>query len=127
MKGSVYKRCSSCGRNVNGRQCATCGTSNTNWAFRTYIGKDADGRWIEERRGGFATRREAERASTEVAASVVQGAHVRISTRTLAEYLRAEWLPATAPPQVRSETWDDRRRNLENHLIGRMAGSPCSS
>jgi hypothetical protein len=33
----VYKRCSSCGRNVNGRQCATCGTSNTNWAFRTYI------------------------------------------------------------------------------------------
>ena len=122
MKGSVYKRCSSCGRNVNGRQCATCGTSNTNWAFRTYIGKDADGRWIEERRGGFATKREAERALTEVAASVVQGAYVRTSTRTLAEYLRAEWLPATAPPRVRYETWDDRRRNLENHVIGRIGG-----
>jgi len=50
----------------------------------------------------------------------VQSIYVRTSTRTLAEYLRAEWLPATAPPRVRHETWDDRRRNLENHVISRI-------
>ncbi len=77
-----------------------------------------------------ATKRAAERALTEIAASVVQGAYVRMSTRTLAEYLRAEWLPATTPPRVRYESWDDRRRNLKNHVIGRIggvSGSPRSS
>lgn len=107
---------------MTGRSCPRCRSSSTSWAFRTYIGKDADGAWIEERRGGFTTRRDAERALTEVAASVARGTYVRSSNLTLGEYLRAEWLPATAPPRVRHETWDDRRRNLEQHVITRIGG-----
>lgn len=49
MQGSIYKRCSKCGGNVSARACAKCKTTKTNWAFRTYVGKDANGRWIEER------------------------------------------------------------------------------
>ena len=40
----------------------------------------------------------------------------------LAEFLRDEWLPATAPPRVKYETWSDRKRNLEDHVIPRLGG-----
>ncbi|CAN5321352.1 hypothetical protein BH20ACT8_BH20ACT8_02190 [soil metagenome] len=31
-----------------------------------------------------------------------------------------EWLPATAPPHVKYDTWNDRRQNLETYVVPRI-------
>lgn len=46
---------------------------------------------------------------------------VEPSRVTLAEYLLEEWLPATAPPRLRYETWQDRKRNLERYVVPRIS------
>lgn len=42
------------------------------------------------------------------------------ATTTVGDYLLREWLPATAPPRVKVETWQDRARNLEQHVVARL-------
>ncbi|MBA2557082.1 MAG: tyrosine-type recombinase/integrase [Chloroflexi bacterium] len=123
MSGTVYKRCSRCGNRVKDRACAKCGGSASfNWAYRAYVGKDNDGKWIRQLRSGFAAKKEAERALRELLSSVESGGYVEASKATVATFLRDEWLPATAPPRVKYETWSDRRRNLEDHVISRIGG-----
>lgn len=123
MSGTVYKRCTRCGNRVKERTCGKCDLSGSfTWAFRAYVGKDANGRWVRQLRGGFPTRKDAERALRELLSSVEDGGFVATSTMTLAEFLRDEWLPATAPPRVKYETWSDRKRNLEAHVIPRLGG-----
>ena len=98
MSGTVYKRCTKCGNRVKERTCGKCGlTGRANWAFRAYVGKDAEGRWIRQLRSGFPTRKDAERALRELLSSVEDGGFVASSTMRLAEFLCDEWLPATAP------------------------------
>jgi len=92
------------------------------WGFTVDVGKDGDGRRIQQKRTGFATKVDAERALHEVRASLHRGTFVPRSTLTLAEYLREEWLPATKPPLVKYETWDDRRRTLEVYVLPRIGG-----
>jgi hypothetical protein len=79
---------------------------------------------VEQFRGGFPTKREAEHALQELTTSLRGGTYVERSNVTLGEYLRGEWLEATAPPRVKYETWDDRRRSLEVHVIPRIGGIP---
>ncbi len=117
MKGSVYKRCTTCGRTVKGRRCDRCPSAGISWSYRVDVGRDADGQRLERRRGGFETKREAERQLAETVASLNSGTFVPSKPTTVTEYLRDEWLEATAPPQVGYETWDDRRRNLGHHVI----------
>ncbi|WP_052665157.1 tyrosine-type recombinase/integrase [Nitriliruptor alkaliphilus] len=120
MKGSVFKRCSGCGRRVEGRRCAKCGATTVNWAFRVKIAKDDRGRWRETFRSGFETKRDADRALTELLASLHQGGYVANNAITLGNYLTEEWLPATAPPRVKHSTWNDRRLNLELHVVAHI-------
>lgn len=120
MSGSVYKRCTRCGNRVKQRSCAKCGSSSHKWAYLVWVGKDADGRWIRQNRSGFPTKRDAERALREVLTSIQDRTYVQASNLTLTSYLREEWLPATGPPRVKYETWDDRRRNLEQYVIPRI-------
>jgi integrase len=123
MSGTVYKRCTKCGNRVKDRTCSKCAIAGSfNWAFRAYVGKDANGRWIRRLRGGFETRRDAERALRELLTTIENGGAVSTTAMTLAEYLRDEWLPATAPPRVKFETWSDRKRNLQDHVISRIGG-----
>lgn len=124
MSGSVFKRCTRCGARVKARACQKCGASTFTWSFRAYVGKNAKGRWIEQFRSGFLSKREAERALQELRSSLQLGTFVESSAHTLASYLLDEWLPATAPPRVKFETWKDRRRNLETHVIPRVGGIP---
>lgn len=71
MSGTVYKRCTGCGTALKGSACAKCGPgARISWAYRAYVGKDAEGRWIRRLRSGFATKREAERALRETLAAV---------------------------------------------------------
>jgi integrase len=128
VSGTVYKRCTRCGNRVKERTCSKCElTGSFNWAFRAYVGKDADGRWIRQLRGGFPTRKDAERALRKLLSSVEDGGFIATSTMTLAEFLRDEWLPATASPRVKYETWSDRKRNLEHHVIPRLGASPSAT
>lgn len=99
MQGSVYKRCTSCGRYVKGRSCPECSTGGISWSYRVYVGKDPSGEWIERRRGGFETKKEAERELAEVVASLNAGTFVPSKDITLGEYLLDEWLVATSPPR----------------------------
>ncbi|CAN5321150.1 hypothetical protein BH20ACT8_BH20ACT8_02180 [soil metagenome] len=46
MPGSVYKRCTKCGNRVKQRSCAKCRSASFNWAFKVYVGKNADGQWV---------------------------------------------------------------------------------
>lgn len=120
MGGTVFKRCTKCGNRVKDRTCSKCNQSSFNWAFRAYVGKAADGRWIRQLRGGYPSKKDAERALRELLTSIENGGYVETSDLTLSTFLREEWLPATAPPRVKYETWKDRRRNLEDHVIARI-------
>lgn len=122
MSGAVFKRCSTCGHGIKNRTCHKCGSSSTTWAFRAYVGKRADGRWVEQLRSGFATKRDASHALYELVTSLQQGTYVRPSKLTVAEFLLDEWLPSTAPPRVKYETWKDRERNLKAHVIPQLGG-----
>jgi integrase len=124
MSGSVFKRCSSCGWLVRPRACPNCGSTKTTWYYRVFVGKDAKGKWIEERRGSFASRADAERALAEVVSSLNGGRHVRKDSTTLRAYLLEQWLPATAPPRVRPDTWQDRSRNLRLHVVPAVGDVP---
>jgi integrase len=117
VKGSVYKRCTRCGRTVKGRGCSTCSGSSISWAYRVDVGRNAEGQRLERRRGGFDTRREAERELAETVAALNAGSFVPSKPTTVAEYLCDEWLEATAPPHVGYETWGDRKRNIGHHVV----------
>ena len=122
MNGSVFKRCTKCGGTMKQRRCAKCGADSFKWAYIVDVGRAADGRRLQRKRGGFTTRKEADRALRELLTSVEGGTYVNSSTTTLGQYLRDEWLPATAPPRTKWETWNDRRENLETYVIPRIGG-----
>ncbi|MDP8977142.1 MAG: Arm DNA-binding domain-containing protein [Actinomycetota bacterium] len=122
MNGSVFKRCTKCGRKVSRRRCGDCNADSFKWSYIVDVGSDADGRRVQQKRGGFATRAEADRALRAVLSSIEGGTFVRSSPTTLAQYLRGEWLPATAPPHVKYETWADRRRCLDAYVLPRLGG-----
>lgn len=124
MSGSIYKRCSKCSTRVKGRACLRCGSTTFKWAFTVDVGKDAKGKRIQQLRAGFTTKADAERALHELRSTLNRGTYVERSGLTVAEFLVDEWLPATAPPRVRFETWGDRKRNLEQHVIPRIGAIP---
>jgi integrase len=120
MSGSLFKRCTKCSTRVKGRSCTRCRAATFRWAFTVDLGKDGQGKRVQRLRSGFRTKDEAERALHEVRSAVHRGTYVEPSRVTLAEYLLDEWLPATAPPRLRYETWHDRKRNLERYVVPRI-------
>ena len=117
MNGSVFKRCSGCGTTVREQSCRKCGSTSISWADSVRIGRNAAGRWQQRLRSGFRTKREAQHALLEVTSSLQSNTYVAPSKLSVGRFLTEEWLPATAPPQVRYETWNDRRRNLTTHVV----------
>ena len=75
MRGSVIKRGSS-------------------WCVVIDAGRDAEGRRVRKWHSGFATRKEAERARTEILSRLDRGTYVEPDRRTLGAFLEQEWLPA---------------------------------
>ena len=101
MADTVFKRCTKCGNYVKQRSCSKCGATGFKWAFRIYVGKDTNGRWVRQLRSGFQTKKQAERALRDVQSSLDQGTYVKASHTTLGQFLQSEWLPTTRPPAVK--------------------------
>lgn len=74
MTGHVYKR-------------------GTTWSV-VHDEPSADGRRRQRTKGGFATKRDAQRYLTDALARIDGGVYTSPSKLTLGEYLTAEWLPA---------------------------------
>lgn len=123
MRGSVFRRCTTCGR---APQSAThddsCGGRQSTWAFRVDVGRDSDGRRVQRRGGGFATKREAERALRELLAKVDSSSYVEPSRGTVATYLLEEWLPTQVPPKVSANRYRNIRNAVERHLVPHLGG-----
>jgi Arm DNA-binding domain/Phage integrase, N-terminal SAM-like domain len=83
------------------------------------LGRDPDGRRVRRWHSGYRTKRDAERARTELLASVDQGAYVEPSRLTVAAFLRDHWLPGLAG-QVRATTLHSYSTSLERYVIPRI-------
>jgi len=76
----------------------------------------------EERRqkwhGGFATKREAQRALTGILGRLDAGTYIAPTRRTLGHYL-GEWLPGIRHT-IRASTWESYERNVRSHVLPRL-------
>lgn len=125
MKGSVFKRCTTCGRRPGtGRHDETCEGRQSSWSFRVDVGKDRNGRRLQRRGGGFDTKREAERALRELLSKVDGSTYVEPSGRTLEDFLVREWLETQLPPKVSPNRYRNIRNAVERHLVPHLGGVP---
>lgn len=80
------------------------------------IGRDMEtGRRRRRWHSGFRTRREAERALTELLGRLDKGTYVEPSRQTLAEFVE-DWLPAIRGT-IRTSTWESYAANLRAHVL----------
>lgn len=93
------------------------------WYVVVDIGRDEEGKRKQKWHGGFRTRREAERAMAEIVESLDKDRYIAPQKRTLAEFATDEWLPLNKT-QTKTSTWDSYRRNLENHVLPILGGTP---
>lgn len=120
MKGSLFKRCTQCGKRVPERRCPRCGLYEYSWGYVVDVGRDADGKRMQKWRDGFPTKEAAQRDLRELLASIDDGSYVVDSPITVEEYLMDEWLPATGPPRTGYDTWTNRRMYLRAYVIPRI-------
>ena len=113
MRGHVHKR------QWKGRE----GKVKTLWYAVVDVGTGDDGKRKQKWHGGFKTRREAELALTEIVRSLEKQTYISPQRTTLAEYVHDEWVPMMRT-QVKKSTWDSYRRNLENHVLPVLGGTP---
>lgn len=121
-QGSVFKRCTACGRRVGGQRCGStsCSGARITWAFVVDVGRDASGRRRQHKRSGFGSRKEAERALRDTLGSADQGRYVSPSDQLLGQFLVDEWLPTTKPPRVRPSTYRDRELIVRRYIVPRI-------
>jgi len=108
MRGSVYQRASS----KSWYACADRGCDPITAKRRKAI------------KGGFATKREAERWLRETLTSLEQDTFVEPSKLTVGQFLTDEWLPSLATRGLRSATLGSYRLLTEKYLIPRLGAVP---
>ena len=119
MKGKVFRRCGTCLARLKpkARRCE-CGGGRYSWYFVVDIARGERRR--QAKRGGFASREDAERALAEILGEVDADAVVEPSTITVAEFLTDQWLPAVRPPRLEATTWAEYRRKTRNQIVPRV-------
>lgn len=93
------------------------------WYAVVDVGTDDKGKRKQKWHGGFKTRREAELALSDIVRSLERQTYVSPQRVTLAEFVRNDWVPMMQT-QVKKSTWDSYRRNLENHVLPVLGGTP---
>lgn len=121
MRGSIYKRCTTCGNKVEGRRCGSdvCEGDTVTWAFVVDAGRKPDGSRRQVKRMGFESRAEAEDALTELIGSINSGTWVPPSRLTVADYLMERWLPRT---RTTEKTRADRELHMRVYVVPRIGG-----
>lgn len=85
------------------------------WYFWIELEPGPNGARKQKSRGGFRTRKEAERAFAEVRDEVRRGMFVEPSKLTLSRFLEEEWFPGIRA-SVRPTTWEHYNRSFRNYV-----------
>ena len=93
------------------------------WTVVVDVGRDENGKRRQTWKGGFRTRRDAERSLTELLGRLECGTFVEPSRLTVADYL-AEWLAAIEARGLRPATLSSYRMFVEKHLTPRLGSIP---
>ncbi|MDP8969675.1 MAG: Arm DNA-binding domain-containing protein [Actinomycetota bacterium] len=97
------------------------------WSYVVDVGPSSDGRRRQQMKGGFATKREADRALREVLRTLDVGSYVAPSQQTVAGFLVDEWLPAIARRRCVRRLGRSTAASCAATRSPASAGSPCSS
>jgi integrase len=77
----------------------------------------------QEMKAGFASKREAQEALTQVMASISTGAYIEPSRMLLSEFLVGEWLPAIEK-SIRPTTFLSYKGHVERHIVPALGRNP---
>lgn len=121
-QGRVFRRCMTCGKRVEERRCAACGSERASWAYVVDIAPSGAPR-DQRTKGGFATKALAVGAMHGLQASAASGSFVEPSRVTVAQYLET-WLQTVRPPIVRGATWISYEGAVRRHIIPRIGNLP---
>ena len=117
-RGTIYRRCTKCGRKVPRKTCPGCGYDRFSWAYVVDTGHVGAKR-RQQAKSGFATKAEANAALTDVQAAVARGIHVEPSKLTVADFLTNEWLPAI-DATIRPTTFRSYQLHVDLHINPRL-------
>lgn len=93
------------------------------WTYVVDVGANTTTNRKQRWRGGFTSKKEADRALREVLHALDREAYVPNSRTTLADYLRNEWLPAVQP-NLRPSTWNGYRNEMELNVVPSLGHLP---
>lgn len=113
-RGSIYRRCTKCGRKVPKRSCESCGTDRFTWAYTVDVGH-VGGKRRQRSKSGFVTKAATSTALASIQISVSKGTYVESSRQTVAGFLTDEWLPAIAST-IRPTTHRSYQLHVERHI-----------
>jgi integrase len=85
------------------------------------LGRGPDGKRVRRWHSGYRTKKDAERARTELLAQVDHGSYVEPSRMTVAVFLREQWLPGLTG-KVRPTTLDGYQRTVERYVVPAVGG-----
>jgi integrase len=89
------------------------------WSIVLDVGTDENGRRRQRWHSGFTTKREAERALTDLLAKQQRGEYVEPSGLTLSGFLMDDWLPSIRS-SVREGTFESYSRNVKVHIVPQL-------
>ena len=84
------------------------------------------GNRIRRWHSGFATKREAEKARTEILSRLDKGTYVEPAKRTIGAFLVEDWLPAVQP-RLQASTFDSYQRNVRLHVLPELGAVALQS
>jgi integrase len=93
------------------------------YAVRLDLGRGPNGKRIFKYHSGYATKRAAQQARTELLGALERRSYVMPDKTTVADYLRGQWLPVVQT-RLRPGTWVEYRRKVETHLIPAIGQVP---
>lgn len=120
MRGTTYKRCNCKGPDGQplGRTCPQLRNSrHGSWYYVVELPPDAKGRRRQQRRGGYASERDAQRALAAVAQQIAANRYVDPTRLTVRAYL-TEWLAGKG--NLRPSTRRGYQRNIDKYLAPRI-------
>ncbi len=97
------------------------------WAVVIEVGRDPrTGKRVRKWHSGFRTKRDAERARTELLSRLDHGTYVSPDRRTVGGYLEEDWLPAVKA-RLTPSTWDSYARNIRLHITPELGPIPLQA